>query len=248
MLRTAHTYQHVNYYKSWACCATFLSVAQLGDTCKHAPGARQVVAGAKVHGQYVSSLTAEYPASLAQAPAARMAPYFSNFGRRNVPISQFANLLPQPIVHRRPAICDGAGPNSAADQSNTRISPITPLAHKLLAYMREHHLCEGILTHLAQAQPTHPIADHHQRQLVQIAHDHLRPQCSNKQRTHMPEGQPFRLQLLGMLASATQDPGAALHHTLAQGVPTGIFDSAAPSMQWPQRQPSLIYPVTHQMV
>ena len=37
--------------------------------------------------------------------------------------------------------------------------------------------------------------------------------------------------LLGMLASATQDPDAALHHTLAQGVPTGIFDSIAPSVQ-----------------
>ena len=47
--------------------------------------------------------------------------------RRNVPISQFANLLPEPIVHRRPAICDGAGLNSTADQGNARISPIIHL-------------------------------------------------------------------------------------------------------------------------
>ena len=216
----------MNYYKSWACCATFPSIARLGGTCQHPPGSHHVVAGAKIDGQYVSSFTAEFPESLATALATCMAPFVSGICHRNVPISHFANLLPEPIVHRRPAICDGAGLNSAADQSNARASPVCPLAHKLLAYMRE----KGIIAHLAKAEPTHPIADHHQFQLVQ---------CSNKQCTHIAEGQPFRLQLLGMLASATRDPDAALHQTLAQGVLTGIFDSIASSMQWPQRQQDL---------
>ena len=217
-------------YKSWACCARFPSVAQLGGTCQRAPGAHQVI------GQYVSSLAAEYLPSLAAALANCVAPYVSNLGHRNIPISQFA---PEAFVHRRPAICDGAGLNSTADHSNARASPVTPLARKLLSYIHEKQLGEGIVAHLTQAQPTHPIADHHQFQLVQIARDHLHPQCSNKHCTRVAEGQPFRLQVLGELASATQDPDAALRQTLAQGVPTGIFDSVASSVQWPQRQSDL---------
>ena len=105
--------------------------------------------------------------------------------------------------------------------------------------MHEQNLGEAILAHLAKAKPSHPTADHHQFQLVQIAHEHLHPQCMNKQCTHIAEGQPFRLQLLGMLTSATQDPDSALHQSLVQGVPTGIFDSIASRMQWPQRQQDL---------
>ena len=41
------------------------------------------------------------------------------------------------------------------------------------------------------------------------------------------------------MAAATKDPDANLHQTLAQGVPTGIFDSIASSLQWPQRQADL---------
>ena len=48
-------------------------------------------------GQYVSSLTAEYPESLATALAERMAPFVSSIGHRNAPISHFANLLPEPL-------------------------------------------------------------------------------------------------------------------------------------------------------
>ena len=185
----------MNYYKAWAFCSTFSSIAKLRCVCEHPPGSHQVIAGAKLQGRYLSSLTAEYPPSLAAALATRVAPFTTSLGHHEVSIAQFANLLPEPFVHRRPAVCDGAGVNSTAEHSNARHSPVTPLAHKLLAYLREHSLCEAMICHVAQGQPSHPIAF----QSVQIAHEHLHPGCTNSQCTHVSPGQPFCLQLIGML-------------------------------------------------
>ena len=42
-------------YKSWACCATFSSIAKPCGACKHPPASYQVIAGAKLNGQYISS-------------------------------------------------------------------------------------------------------------------------------------------------------------------------------------------------
>ena len=46
-------------------------------------------------------------------------------------------------------------------------------------------------------------------------------------------GQPFRLNLMAALASATQDPDSSLPSMLHEGVHTGVFDEIQPSGLWP---------------
>ena len=51
----------------------------------------------------------------------------------------------------------------------------------------------------------------------------------------MAQGQPFRLGLLQLFATATQDPDGSLCSMLETGVSTGIFEPIESSMQWVQQ-------------
>ena len=42
----------MDYYKSWATCATFQSIASLACTCQHAPGTHRSIAGVQVEGKF----------------------------------------------------------------------------------------------------------------------------------------------------------------------------------------------------
>ena len=112
----------VNYYKSWAFCASFASIRALACTCRHPPGTRKSIAGLKQGNIHVSALTAEYPDSLAAALAAILQPFCARTGTRRASISDFSNLLCEPIIHRRPPVCNGAGFNSTADHTNPKAS------------------------------------------------------------------------------------------------------------------------------
>ena len=168
-----------------------------------------------------------------------MAPFCSSFGHKAVSIAHFANLLPEPSVHRRPAVCDGAGLHSSADHSNVTDHRLPGLAQALLCYMQQHGLDNSVLCHIAQSIPSHPIPDHHQFQLIQFMHSYLHPHCQNPSCVAVAEGQPCRLELLEPLAAACKDPDSALHSILRHGVPTGIFSSIEPSKQWPLKQEDL---------
>ena len=87
-------------------------------------------AGAKMDGRYLSSSTAEYPASLAAA------------------LSEALHIRIGPSQSAHFALCqstswftcpDGAGLNSTADHSNAKASPVTPLAHNFLASIGRWH-------------------------------------------------------------------------------------------------------------
>ena len=146
--------QHgMDVYKSWAFCASFSAISALACTCTHTPGVRKTLAGLKHNGQYVSSLTAEYPETLAQQLASIMAPFCTSLGHSQVQISQFANLLPEPHVHRRPPVCDGAGSNSSADHSNPQSSGcMQDVVDRWLQYTSSRSLKTRILSHLAQGR------------------------------------------------------------------------------------------------
>ena len=89
------------------------------SNCTHPAGSHKSIAGLKQGGTYISTLTAEYPASLAKALATLMQPFCTSTGKHAVRISEFANLLPEPVVHRRLPVCDGAGLRSTADPTNS---------------------------------------------------------------------------------------------------------------------------------
>ena len=176
-------------------------------TIRGMPTRPRIVAGLKQDGQYVSSLTAEFPPEMALAQC--MLPFVAQTGHRKVPLSEFANLLTEPYIHRRPAVCDGAGLNSTADYSNPKPSALKPLSAALMQHLQGKVLVSDIAHSLSQGNPEHPIADH-RHELANIIHQHMRPNCNNPECMAISEGQPFRLRLIQALTGACKDPDTAL--------------------------------------
>ena len=114
--RVAACNHGMDYYKSWAMCATFQSIASLACTCGHAPGTHQSIAGVQVDGKFLSSLTAEYPPSLASAPAALIIPFTTSQGH---------DLLPEDFVPRRLRLCDGGACTAMQTTAFPETTPCT---------------------------------------------------------------------------------------------------------------------------
>ena len=190
---------------------------------------------------YLSTLTAEYPLSLARQLAALMAPFCSSLGHKRAPLSHFSNLLPEPVVHRRPPVCDGAGMNSSADASNPSNdpSPLQDVIKHWLQFAAQQNLTEQIISHLSQARDAHPLTEAQQLEIAAIAHSCLHPQCTDPACLKISSGQPFRLKLLQAFSARTKDPDHKLHGFLAEGVPAGILQDIPSSFQWQQRQQTL---------
>ena len=211
----------MDIYKSWAFCASFPSIAALACTCAHPPGSHRPIANVRVNDVYLSTLTAEYPRSLARQLAALMAPFCSSLGRKRAPLSHFSNLLPETVVHRRPPVCDGAGMNSSADASNPSSdpSPLQDVIKHWLQFAAQQDLTEQIISHLSQARDAHPLTKAQQLEIAAIAHSCLHPQCTDPACLKISSGQPFRLKLLQAFSARTKDPDHKLHSFLAEGVP-----------------------------
>ena len=106
---------------------------------------------AKVHRRqgnaHVSALTAEYPDSLASALAALLQPFCTQTGACKASISDFANLLCEPVIHRRPPVCDGAGFNSTADHTNPKASCV----FRRLFFNWQHASQHNLFAHCASS-------------------------------------------------------------------------------------------------
>ena len=200
-------------------CASFPSIAQLACTCAHAPGIHKTISGLKQGNLYVSSLTAEYPPSLAGQLAALMAPFCSHRGIKRYSIRDFANLLPEPFVHRRPPVCDGAGMHSSAYHSNPQPSScLQDVATHWLQYAKSHSLHQRVISHLAQGLDSHPLTEQQQWDVAGVAHSCLRPNCKDPACLLISPGQPFHLRLLQAFAARVKDPDTALPSFLETGV------------------------------
>ena len=165
----------IDLYKSWALCASFPSISLLACTCTHSPGMHRPIANVRINNVYLSSLTAEYPFRLAKQLATLKAPFCSSLGHKRVALSHFSNLLPEPVVHRRPLVCDGAGMNSSADASNpsTAPSPLQDVITRWLQFAGQHNLTQSIVSHLCQARDAHPLTEAQQLEVAAIAHSCL---------------------------------------------------------------------------
>ena len=183
--------------KSWAFCASFASIASLASTCAHPAGSRKSIAGLKQGGTYVSALTAEYPASHAEALASLMQPFCASTGKHAIRISEFANLLPEPVVHRRPPVAMGL--RSTADHTNpSKSSPLGDIAQHWQAYVTQRSITPDLVSHLGQSIDSHPHPPSPQQQLdvAEITHQCLRPSCNSGDClaiSPISPGQPFRV-------------------------------------------------------
>ena len=169
-----------------------------------------------------------------------MQPFCASAGKQAVQISDFANLLPEPVVHRRPPVCDGAGMHSTADHSNpSRSSPLDDVAQHWQTYAEQHSITPDLVSHLMQGTDSHPLTPQQQMDVAEIAHRCLHPTCTSHDCLLVSPGQPFRVKLLQAFAARTQDPDGNLGTLMQEGVPAGILQPIPSSMQWQQRQQNL---------
>ena len=109
------------------------------------------------------------------------------------------------------------------------------LAQQWLQYLASEDAFLHLVEHIHEGRDAHPFSHKQQAQLTDVAHKALHPNCSSEACKQVAQGQPFRLGLLQLFATATQDPDSSLCGMLENGVSTGIFEPIESSMQWVQQ-------------
>ena len=164
------------------------------------------IAGVKdASGEYLSTTTAEYPATLAKeiidSVSYRVTRHAN--GPRPLPLGQPAT--PSLPVGPRLKMCDGAGNYSSADHSIPANHPMpTKIAHAWLRWAAKGDLDNKILTHVMRAAPEPPLSPLEVNQAIQILYDTIgHPPPSSLE----VEGeQPYGLKLLATFGALTGDP------------------------------------------
>ena len=114
-----------------------------------------------------------------------------------VPLRNFQPFLPQCFCAKRPAVCDGAGLFSNADNMSTSTAqahaPMKEAAKDILAYLRQHNLVRSIAQHLREHKETEPLSEHHGAVIAEIIRRKVDPECSTEHCLAISPGQPFRL-------------------------------------------------------
>ena len=125
--------------------------------------------------------------------------------------------------------------HSTADHSSpgAKTSRLQSLRDAWLAWAHSLDLPKRISAHLMQGLPEHPLSENECLQAATMAHACLHPHCQSPECLSIAPDQPFRLQLLQLLATATSDPDEDIVQLMQQGVPTGAFGPLPASKQWP---------------
>ena len=226
--------------KRWAFVSNRPEVAKLASTCAHGPKAHESFLGKRLpDGSYKSRLTAEYPASLADAIADFMAPFVTSQGRC-VPIAAWQGLLPEKVPWPQGCLRveDGGGLQSSAFW-------MRPLGRDLLHGLRLAWTQRLLSSGLGRVIPSKlelgtdlcPLADTEVEPFLQDLCCFLGDSgWSRQDLLQVSPGQPFRLNLLQALLEKIQDPEASMCADLRAGVRIGVGYELAPSPHWPVRQ------------
>ena len=188
----AACHRGMDYDKSWAFCASFQSVARLSCACRRKPGAHQSIAGVQVGDKFLSSLTAEYPASLAAALASLVRPFLSSQGHVSASVSVLAGLLTEDFVPRRLRLCDGGGVRSNADHSIPESNNMLALTQAWVDWFHANDMVKTTLQHLAAGAETHPLSQQQQLEIVNSTRKRLCPDPEPGTAMRVESGQPFR--------------------------------------------------------
>ncbi|CAE7197288.1 unnamed protein product [Symbiodinium sp. KB8] len=117
--------------------------------------------------------------------------------------------------------------------------PLAKVAESVLGYLKQERLVSHIHSHLHHAKPEPPLSEERGAVIAEIIRLQLSPQVPASHALAIEPGQPFRLNLLEIVAQATQDPDLGLVPILKEGVPTGAFSELPPSGIWPPAQRSI---------
>ena len=227
----------LDLHGAWLLASNEPQTSTLGHTCQHPLGTHRVQLLKRKHEPASSRETAlHYPASLCQAVLALVKHQVSTGELARLPLQPLpASPSVGPASILRPSICDGAGMHSTADHSSpgSKTSRLQSLRHAWLTWAHSLDLPKRISAHLMQGLPEHPLSENECLQAATMAHACLHPHCHSPECLSIAPDQPFRLQLLQLLATATNDPDEDIVQLMQQGVPTGAFGPLPASKQWP---------------
>ena len=219
---------------AWLLACNTARCHSLASLCQHDPGQHPVVMLKRKREPQTSQPQPAYTDSFLQAAARCLQPLLP---ARTSPMQPWTQEPPAPTTLpaiSRPAICDGAGLHSSADHSNATCQPaLQQLRTAWLSWACSIDLPKRVACHLMQSKPEHPLSEAECAKAAELAHECLHPNCTDPACLAVAQGQPFRLQLLQALSSATADPDADIVSLMISGVPTGAFGPLPASKQWP---------------
>ena len=211
-----------DWAKSWAFASNHQRVASLSALCNHNISHQSIIGTKDSQGNYLSTVTTENPALLAEILIKQMSFRVSKSTAQPRPLP-FSPKTSFALPHGpRLKMCDGAGHYSTADHSVPKpTKPYLDLATQWTSWARQENLDKKIIAHIAQAKPEAPLTEQEVQQAIEILYHAL--QAPAPANTDPEVGQPYRLKILSKLGIATQDPDLALLAHLEQGVPTGVI-------------------------
>ena len=162
-------------------------------------------------GEYLSTLTAEYPPLLAEQIIQAVSHRVSRISGECRPLPLQGTPAFQAPQGPRLKMCDGAGNFSSADHSLPRtVEPHTSIAKAWLRWAAQSGLDKRIFAHVAQAKNEPPLTSIEVREAIGILFNTIQKPVPI---TLEPESQqPYRLHILRLLAAVTDDPDMALLH------------------------------------
>ena len=216
--------------KSWCFASNDACIQHVASRRPHQHKHANIAGIQSSSGQYLSTLTAEYPTSLAACLIKHCA--FKVSTQPEVRNLRKPSLLSLHPVRLR--VCDGAGMHSTADHSIPQPDhPLTIVARAWMHWLDTQKLIPKILAHVGSGNASPPLSDKQSEEAARIAFRAMNVPCPAD--LAPDEGQPYRLSLLHALATASNDPDIKLVPLLAEGVPTGAVSELPRSMQWPPK-------------
>ena len=215
-----------NWAKAWCFASNSPRISRLAAL------ARLHRRGEKLPGEYLSTLTAEYPPLLAQQIIQAVSHRVSRSSGECRPLPLEATPSLRALSGPRLKMCDGAGNFSTADHTQaSSVEPHRSIAQAWLQWATKSGLDKRILAHVAQAKNEPPLSVAEVKEAIRILFDTIRQPMPS---TLEPERQqPYRLQILRILGAVTDDPDMVLLHFMEHGVPTGVTSPIPTSHQWP---------------
>ena len=211
------------YGKNWPKACFFASnsprIGRLAALCNHNIQHESIAGVKNSKGEYLSTLTAEYPPLLAQQIIQAVSHRVSRISGECRPLPLQGTSSFKAPLGTRLKMCDGAGNFSSADHSLPHpVEPHHSIAKAWLQWAAKSGLDKRIFAHVAQAKNEPPLTSAEVFEAIGLLFETIRqPLPSNLE----PERQqPYRLQILRILGAVTDDPDMALLHFMEHGVPT----------------------------
>ena len=200
-------YHGMPFAKSWCFASNNPCIQHAAARCNH-PSKHASIAGVRSSsGQFLSTLTAEYPATL----AASLVTHCAFKVRRDPLVRELKKPCLRSLHPDRLKVCDGAGMRSTADHSVPQPDhPLKIVAHAWLQWATTKNLISKILAHVSSDTPEPPLS-------AQVGAVNKPAPAS----LAPDSGQPYRLSLLHALATASNDPDIKLLPLLSEGVHRG---------------------------